>query len=105
LDGDDQLALELDVCRAYQIPHSTFLAWSKDDRDKAIWQYVRELQRCASCGTRPDEWHESKGGRRDAYEAVLYVCPGCEQREIKAANLEGKTLPKGHSIRLIRRRR
>ena len=69
------------ICAAYRIPHSGFLSWETPDRDKAIWQFIREREMCRNCGTRPDEWDESKGGRRDAYHGVIQQCPGCVVRE------------------------
>lgn len=92
------------MCRAYQVPHSVFLGWPKDDRDKAIWQHVRERERCGSCGTRRAEWLESAGGRRDAYEAVLDRCPGCERVDHFRAGLDESKAGKGTFVRLQRRR-
>jgi hypothetical protein len=91
------------VSRAYQIPHSQFLAWDKDDRDKAIWEWVRTRQKCSSCGTRREEWLESEGGRRDAYHAVMDRCPGCEQVEYLRESADSKKDGKGTFIRLVPR--
>lgn len=77
------------VCHHYRISHSEFLSWSQDDRDKAIWQHVRERSACSRCGTRPEEWDESRGGHRRAYVAVEKWCGGCEQIEAKQASLTG----------------
>lgn len=66
------------VCAAYRLPHSRFLAWSEDDRNKAIAWYLRERDTCPSCGTRPEEWD---GGRRRAYRATEHRCHGCEEIE------------------------
>jgi hypothetical protein len=77
LDADPQLVLELAVCAKYLKMHSEFLAYSADDRDKAIWQFIRERETCRNCGTRPDEWDESKDGRRNAYHGVIVQCQGC----------------------------
>lgn len=71
------------MAAAYGIPHSVFLSWDADDRDKAIWHYLRERDRCGSCGTRRAEWDESQGGNRRAYVADLERCPGCEQVEAR----------------------
>ena len=81
MGADRTLALELDVCAAYGIPHSEFLSWSEEDRDKAIWHWVWKRQECGTCGTRPDEWDESRGGHRHAYAAEPRRCRGCEVRE------------------------
>lgn len=93
------------MSRLYQLPHSAFLAWSKDDRDKAIWQYVRERQRCRGCGTRPAEWSAEQGGDRNAYVAAVDRCPGCEVLEIKRDNLDAKKMGAGIAVKLVRRRR
>ena len=58
--------------------HSDFLARSQDDRDKAIWAWLRERQTCPECGTRPDEWDPTNGGDRHAYLAQVDVCRGCQ---------------------------
>ena len=93
IDADPQLDLELRVCSHYKRFHSEFLALSQDDRDKALWQYLRERQTCSHCGTRSEEWDTEAGGRRDAYVAVLMDCQGCvvrlrgeqdHQRELEA---------------------
>jgi hypothetical protein len=78
LRADPQLALELEVCHDYKITHSAFLRWSDDDRDKAIWTYVRAKQTCQQCGTRPDEWDPEQGGHRRAYLAQVKQCRGCQ---------------------------
>jgi hypothetical protein len=77
LDADPQLELELAVSAEYRMFHSDFLSHSADDRDKAIWWFVRQRETCRNCGTRPDEWDETKGGRRNAYHGVIRQCPGC----------------------------
>ncbi|MGH3427348.1 MAG: hypothetical protein ACRDQZ_07230 [Mycobacteriales bacterium] len=68
------------MCDRYRRFHSEFLTLSQDDRDKAIWQYLRERQTCPHCGTRPEEWDPDAGGRRDAYAATLLDCQGCVVR-------------------------
>ncbi|HEY9354609.1 MAG TPA: hypothetical protein VIP28_15210 [Nocardioides sp.] len=78
----------MDVCEAYDIRHSEFLRWDADDRDKAIWHEIHKRQRCPSCGTRPDEWDPEKGGRPDAYRAVVHRCPGCAALEAKREDME-----------------
>lgn len=92
------------MAAAYRIPHSTFLGWSKSDRDKALWHHVRERSRCDRCGTRADEWDESKGGHRHAYAAELARCRGCEVIESKreAVSKQAKQLGRGIYLRLTR---
>lgn len=80
--------------------HSAFLAWPKDDRDKATWQHVRSKQTCGSCGTREAEWLESAGGSRTAHRAVLKRCPGCEAMETFRATLDDKR-GKGTYVALV----
>lgn len=88
------------MCRAYQLPHSEFLAWSKDDRDKAIWQCVREQARCRGCGTRPDEWSD---GDRHAYVPMVDRCRGCEVKQAEEDRIKDKPLGFGAFVRLRRR--
>lgn len=64
-----------------------FLRWLADDRDKAIWAYVRDRSTCRHCGTRPEEWDENRGGDRRAYYAVERRCLGCEQIQAKSDSL------------------
>jgi hypothetical protein len=94
----------LRVCRAYQIPHSTFLAWPKPDRDKAIWELVRSLRTCAGCGTRAEEWDPARGGHPAAYRAEVEDCPGCLQVENLRATLSGRDPAeiRGVHVKLVR---
>ncbi|MEU8264483.1 hypothetical protein AB0C02_28155 [Micromonospora sp. NPDC048999] len=80
-----------------------FLAWSKDDRDKAIWQYAREQSRCRGCGTRSDEWSPDAGGDRNAYLAVVDRCRGCEVKQAEQDRIKDKRLGFGAFVRLRRR--
>lgn len=80
----------MQVCEKYHIRHSEFLAWSRLDRDKAVWWHVRDRGTCQSCGTRDEEWDEELGGDRFAYVAAVGHCRGCEvkaqaQRELDNA--------------------
>ncbi len=61
---------------------------------------MHEKQTCPSCGTRPAEWSEAAGGRRDAYEPVLDRCPGCEQAAYFRDTVDEKTTGKGTFVRL-----
>lgn len=81
LDTDPQLLLELTVGKEYGRSHSEFLALSTDDRDKAIWLFLRERETCRYCGTRPDEWDPEVGGHRQAYIGRIVTCSGCVVRE------------------------
>lgn len=93
------------VCRAYQLPHSAFLGWCKDDRDKAIWEYVRSVERCPSCRTREAEWSEADGGDRNAYRAEKCRCRGCELLEQARDLVDDKKDGKGIHVRLVRTER
>jgi len=79
---DERFRRELELCKAYRIPHSQFLGgdgtWTPVDRAKAL--AYRELQRltCPDCGTRGEEWDEDAGGDRWAYVGTTSRCPGCE---------------------------
>ena len=93
------------VCRAYQLSHTGFLAWSKPDRDKAIWEFVRSTQMCPSCRTREAEWSEAEGGDRNAYHAEKTRCRGCELLEHKRGQVDEKKDGKGIYVRLVRTER
>lgn len=88
----------MSVCAAYRIPHSQFLAWLDEDRDKAIWQHIRERQTCRQCGTRPQEWDPAQGGDRNAYVAEPERCRGCEVNQAAAASLTGD---EGRGVRIV----
>lgn len=90
LDADPQLQLELMVAAAYNRFHSEFLALSQDDRDKAIWQFLRERKACPHCGTRSEEWYDDDGNRKRAYVPELIECEGCvvKQRGEKEFEVE-----------------
>ncbi|AQZ67641.1 unnamed protein product [[Actinomadura] parvosata subsp. kistnae] len=101
MGADRTLRLELDVCAAYGIPHSTFLSWPEDDRDKALWHHIWKQQECPNCRTRPDEWDETKGGHRYAYIAEPRQCRGCQVKEGAQEAFEGSK-DRGVHIVLIR---
>lgn len=92
------------VCATYRLPHSVFLTWGKDDRDKAIWWEIRQRQTCQGCGTRHEEWDPELGGRRDAYKADWHRCPGCalKQSREEAGNPLGDTA-RGWTVQLLPR--
>jgi hypothetical protein len=94
------LALELKVCHHYRLRHSEFLGWDQDDRDKAIWSVLRELETCAGCGTRPDEWEDDL----DAFEAANELCRGCRALEIGREAYKDRSPPAGVHVVLKRKR-
>lgn len=102
LKADPELETELGVCHHYRIPHSAFLTWSQDDRDKAIWTYLRERQTCPDCGTRPEEWDPDKGGDRAAYRAVVRTCRGCQERQSRLDTLADGQRGRGMYVALQR---
>lgn len=61
-------------CGPHGIPHSAFLSWDRDDRDKALWWHIHQLQACPGCGTRSEDWADDP----HAYEAQPVHCRGCE---------------------------
>jgi hypothetical protein len=90
------------VARYYRISHSVFLAWSKADRDKALWAHIREAQTCSGCGTRPEEWDPDQGGSRTAYLPSVTTCPGCQRIGERQAHLaHGRDhIPPGTKVHL-----
>ncbi|MEW2393071.1 hypothetical protein AB0933_32390 [Streptomyces venezuelae] len=95
LIDDEKLRAELELCRAYRIPHSQFCGhgdgtWSDLDRRKALAYetYLRQL--CPDCRTRAAEWDEAQGGDEDAYTSVTVRCIGCQLIADKQ-----KTVPEG----------
>lgn len=90
------------VARTYQISHSQFLAWSQDDRDKAIWFELREAERCPNCRTRPAEWDPEQGGDHRAYIAKLLTCRGCQAMEDRQAAIPSDHPGRGQHITLAR---
>lgn len=86
------------VCAEYKISHTAFLAWSQEDRDKAIWWHLRERERCPSCGTRPAEWDPEAGGDRRAYAPKVVTCRGCQQIEARRDALTGG---EGHGVQIV----
>lgn len=93
----------MDYCGPIGLPHSEFLAWDRDDRDKAIVWQIRRNQACPSCGTREDEWDPALGGRDDAYRAELRKCWGCDARAAAEKNIR-ESMGAGVSVTLIRNR-
>lgn len=58
--------------------------WLPDDMDAALaymdWLADSETERCAQCGTRPDDWIDPDTGKtlRDpAWKAEVRECEGC----------------------------
>jgi len=104
LAADGQLALEMAVCAAYRIPHSVFLSWAPDDRDKALSWHLRQAEICKQCGTHPDDWDPKKGGHRRAFVAEILVCPGCEVRQREEHELSQPRWEKVRGAYVVMRR-
>lgn len=85
------------------IPHSTFLAWSADDQDKALAWMVRKSEACPSCGTNPDTWVTPDGELviPPPYEPHSFKCEGCRQRSLFEKSFDKDGPPAGTSIVLI----
>lgn len=73
----------MEYCAPLGIPHSKFLQWDSDDRDKAIAWQLRRMSTCPRCRTRDDEWEHD----HHAYVAEKVRCRGCEVREAAEASL------------------
>lgn len=87
------------VCADYKIPHSEFLEWDTDDRNKAIWWQIQERERCPSCGTRPEEWSDDN----NAYIGDVIRCRGCEVRQRTEETVDPKA-GRGQQVVLRKRR-
>lgn len=90
------------VCHYYRVPHSEFLSWSADDRDKAIWAWLRERTTCPQCGTRAEEWNPAQGGHHRAYLAEVQVCRGCQAIAQRSDALDDAQRDRGHHVVLKR---
>lgn len=89
------------------MPHSVFLDWDRDDRDKAVMHQIRKSERCSGCGTHPDEWNPEMGGSVDAYVTKLVHCKGCQTKEAGEAEFEeakkaGEKARRGTTVQLKR---
>ena len=79
----------MEYCSPLGIPHSKFLEWSDEDRDKAISYMLWKKKFCSRCGTDPDEWldPDRRASEPPPYEATTRLCLGCatleEERELR----------------------
>lgn len=91
-------------CAPRGLPHSEFLRWDADDRDKALTWLMHDLERCPSCGTRPEDWDPEHGGDRHAYAWEPRACRGCEVKAQGDTHLEQHRAeyPRGTDIVLRR---
>ncbi|MBO4272380.1 hypothetical protein [Microbispora triticiradicis] len=88
------------------MPHSEFLRWDRDDRDKALALHLRKQSTCPHCGTRREEWDERRGGDRNAYTPDVDRCRGCEVMQGYDASLTKEDRQElGRGIYIVLRRR
>lgn len=84
----------------HSIPHSQFLEWDPEDRDKVIAYLMEEADRCSQCGTKASEWAED----RFAYVAEGHWCQGCynidAENEVLRGGPNGRTMP-GTTVKLV----
>jgi hypothetical protein len=71
------------------------LRWDASDRALVSAVTLERADKCQSCGTSGWEWAEDPY----AYDPVLVTCPGCQRKEILAA--DDTPRPKGTTIRLV----
>lgn len=93
----------MEYCAPLGIPHSHFLAWSPEDRSKAISYIAWKNKFCSGCGTDPATWLDVDGTAIEPppYMAETQHCLGCATLEEARA-----TLPKdvGQSYKTYLRR-
>ena len=96
------------MAAAYRVPHSQFLGWDRDDRDKAIAHHLQERSRCTGCGLTRDQQDEAREqdraerGRWGTYVGWPVTCPGCRARaQVGSALTEKESV--GRHIHLYRR--
>jgi hypothetical protein len=92
----------MNYCGPQGLPHSRFLTWDKDDRDKAIVWAMLRAHACGQCGTRPDEWDPALGGHDEAYVAELHQCWGCHTKAEAEKKAGQKTEKPGVHVVLVR---
>lgn len=95
----------MEVAAHYRIPHSEFLGWDADDRDKAIGWHLRQRGTCPHCRTRTEEWDPRRGGSRAAYQVTEAICPGCQLLGQARAAADRDTTKPPHGAYLTLRRR
>jgi len=89
-------------CNQHGIPHSVFLDWEPDDRQKAIAYLFEEGERCGMCGTADWEWTQvgDDGVQRPlrSYHPVGHFCMGCY---LKSITSEENSNEPGVTVRLV----
>lgn len=85
---DPRWRAELRYCADHGIPHSQFLQWDADDREKALLVWQEEQQHCGRCGTYQWQWEEPDPTDDNPHrmrridpgiEADLHTCWGCAE--------------------------
>ena len=99
---DPTFAVQMQVCREWRIPHSTFLGgeddvppgvWTDLDREKAMAYVLHEGQRCKDCGVHPIDWPEETTG---GFHVEGMFCWGCKaSAEYTAAYQDASKLKNG----------
>ena len=77
----------MDYCGPKGIPLSSFLSWTVDDQDAALWWQAELNLRCRNCGTAEWEWEQDPY----AYGVVQKVCKGCAMTQAAQRQAEEKT--------------
>lgn len=92
----------MNFCNAHGIPHSKFLEWDEDDRNKALAYLFEEGTKCGMCGTAEWEWEQEdeRGIVRPvrAYEPTGHFCMGCYLKSIVGEETGNEP---GMSVRLV----
>ena len=73
----------MQYCFERGIPHSVFMKWEQDDRDKVLEYILWKNTLCPQCGTNPSDWldDEGRGQEPPPYEVQVRRCLGCAMLE------------------------
>lgn len=82
-----------------------FIAWSEDDRDKAIAFTRWRQQFCPECGTRDRDWIDETGHVRvdPVWETSLRRCRGCVEVERAMGTVPDDEDRAGLKVHLVER--
>lgn len=86
--------MEMSFCTERGIPHSEFLSWSIEDREKTMAFLLEQSLTCMMCGTAEWQWEENKF----AFMPVENWCKGCYLKSVSSE--EAGTAP-GTTIALV----
>lgn len=79
---DPQLRAELRYCAPAGIPHSTFLEWDADDRDKALAWLAVDDDKCPGCSNPLSE--STSFENRTDWQVEVVTCHACKHRAAKS---------------------